>query len=202
MSLSSLISVVETKLPLRLSAEARARRPELARFETAGAVLAALKRNSAQTAAERYATVAAIVTEHRAHPNPQWPALLLVAFAPMLQILRNRLGPPRDEELDDRVVFAFLEAIASVPLGAGDFMPVALRRATAKKAFESDEPSPADVTSFDEEIHTPFDPTQLSEMELRAEAAWTARRVERLEAERRAASRRVRPLPKRRKPAA
>lgn len=202
MSLSSLISLVATKLPVRIPAEARARHRALAPFETAATVLSALRLDSAKTAEERYAIVAAIVTEHRMHPDSRWPALLVVAFAPMLHLLRKDLGRPFDEDLDARVLCAFLGAVATVPLAAGSFLPVALRRATAKTVFESDEPSPEDVLSFDEELHTPFDPTALSEMELRAEAAWTARRIERLEAERRAASERVRPLPRRRKPAA
>ena len=121
----------------------------------------------------------------------------------MIQRVRAGLGHPRDEERDQRAIFAFLEAVKTIE-PAGSYVAVALRRATRKALFANRANTSAEpeMVSFDEEQHSSWDPLALTEVGIRVEAAWAARRAARVESEREAARKRVRTLPRKREVAA
>lgn len=208
MALSNVFDSLQAQLPRFEShyAKTHARSTTLRSFATTTSLVEALDQKSPVTQATRYAIVGEVVAEHRAHPHPVWPALLVLAFAPMLQRLRTRVGGrPADADRDQRVIIAFLEAIKSVGVeNAGAFATVALRRTTERAVFgqkteESNEPT---FESFSEHKHTPCDPFGLTEQEKYAEIALARRAKERDERERRDARQRVRPFPKARRVAA
>jgi len=113
--------------------DAVGRHAPLAAFPKVDLLVEALDLRSSLSPEDRNAVVTALAIEAQRAPHPLWQSLLLVAFAPMLRRLRARLDKPRNEELDQRVLFAFLSALrAIVP---GPFTPLALRWATEKAVF-------------------------------------------------------------------
>ena len=110
-------------------AEGRSRQPALAPYDEAPAVLAALDPGSGMGSADRAAIVGALLCEHRREAHPLWQSMLLAAFEPMLRRLRHAAGPKGDPDLDQEVVYAFLQALGSVSTDSG-YAPRALRWAT------------------------------------------------------------------------
>jgi hypothetical protein len=184
--------------------EARTRRPQLEALPDPEAVVSALDAASTLPAAERYAILGALVGEQAQKPHPLWGSLLLLAFAPLLLRLRTRLGHPEDEERDQRVIFAFLQAIGRVAPDTS-YVAAAIQLETRKALSIARKKEKADreQVSFDEDAHSPYSTHAIQLAELRAELAWAARRAERALAERR--SRRagtLHVLPVKRRPAA
>jgi len=133
-------------------AAARLHGPALAKFASPEELLQALKKPASK--AEHDELLAALVAEQQARPHALWQALLLLAFEPMLCGLRWRLHEPGDEDLDQEVVLAFLEAVRSLDVGAvGPFLVLALRRSTSKIVGTRLPGRGADET-FDEEAHS------------------------------------------------
>lgn len=129
-----------------------ARQPALAPYASPPALLAFLE---GRTTNDRLAVLAALTAEQHAAPHPLWQALLLVAFEPMLLALRARLGRPRDEDLDQQVILAFLSTVRSVhATPVAGYLPLALQRETARVLFLALEP-PRPTEPFDEEAHVP-----------------------------------------------
>jgi hypothetical protein len=118
-------------------------------------VLSALASTSALSRPERDAVVSALVDERQRTNHPIWQTILLLAFEPMLVRLRTRVGRIRSDDLDQRVLVAFLGALTVVR--PGPFLVLVLRRATERLLFPSlkvarreDEHAP-----FEEETHPP-----------------------------------------------
>jgi hypothetical protein len=184
--------------------EACTRRPRLQALPDPEAVVSALDAASTLPAAERYAILGALVGEHAQRSHPLWASLLLVAFAPLLLRMRTRLGHPEDDERDQRVLLAFLQAIGRVAPDTS-YVAAAIQLETRKAlaAARKKEKADREHVSFDEDAHSPYSTHAIQLAELRAEMAWAARRAERALAERR--SRHVgtvHGLPVRRRPAA
>jgi hypothetical protein len=112
---------------------ARGRWAPLAAFPEPNALLAALDLRSSLAEGDRRDLVTALATEAQRAPHPLWQSLLLVAFSPMLRRLRSRLGKPGSEELDQRVLFAFLSAVREIT--PGSHTALALRWRTEKELF-------------------------------------------------------------------
>jgi hypothetical protein len=112
---------------------ARGRHAPLAPFPEVSALLAALDLRSSLSDEDRRDLVAALATEAQREPHPLWQSLLLVAFTPMLRRLRSRLEKPDSEELDQRVLFAFLTAVRLI--APGPHTALALRWRTEKELF-------------------------------------------------------------------
>ena len=203
MSIASTLSVLESQIARFFPYYVEVDRVELLPFATPADVVQALRTTSSLKPSERYALVAAIVAEHQTRPHPLWTMILLLAFAPMIQRIRAGLGHPKDEERDHRAIFAFVEALKTVE-PTGSYVAVALRRATRKALFANRAQASLkpEMVSFDEEQHSGWDPLALTEVELRVEAAWAARRAARVESEREAERNRVRKLPRKREVAA
>jgi hypothetical protein len=187
-------------------ANARTEHAELGPFASPEEVAVALDASSRLSENSRYALVRAIVAEHEKGAHPLWSSLLFVAFAPLLLQMRGRLGQPEDEDRDQRVLVAFLQAIRTVSAArTGMHIAVALRRRTQEALVlhhkkEKEEPQ---RVSFEDEEHSPYDVNALTYAELRAEAAWAKRRAERVAAlSRSAREATVRPLPAKRSTAA
>jgi hypothetical protein len=197
MTIASTLSVLESQLARFFPYYVEVDRVELLPFETPADVVRALRSTSSLKPSERYALIAALVAEHQKRPHPLWTMILLLAFAPMIQRLRAGLGRAKDEERDQRAIFAFLEALKTLE-PAGSYVAIALRRATRKALFAKTAKAEAkpELVAFDEEQHSAWDPLALSEAELRVEAAWAARRAARVEAERKDARNRVQKLPR------
>jgi hypothetical protein len=117
MSLSSTLEQIKKSLGRadHAYAEGRARQPALAPFESPSAVLAAVDRGSPLTVAQRDAVLLCLLDEVKRTPRALWQSLLLVAFAPMLMRFRKGLRRPGCENLDQRVLVAFLETARSFP---------------------------------------------------------------------------------------
>jgi hypothetical protein len=179
---------------------------ELAPFATPEEVVAALDGSSALTEHDRYALVGAIAAAHEKEGHPLWGSLLLVGFAPLLLRLRARMGYPEDEDRDQRVVLAFLNALRTTSVTrAGLHTAAALRRRTQEAlVLERRKEKRAEVfVSFEEDAHSPYDVHALMYAELRAEAAWAKRRAERVAAlARLARGATVQPFPRKRETAA
>ena len=176
-------------------AAARGRLASLATFTTAKELVAALHQSSPLREAARYDAIAALLREHRTNPHPLWSALLILAFAPMLRQLRSRLGYPRDEDRDQRVLLAFVEAMATVRPDV--YAAVALTRATKKAVFAGAKTEAAESapTPFDDEQYSRHHPLADTLHECRAEAGLAARNVARLAGERAAARRKAQEAP-------
>ena len=97
----------------------------------------------------------AILEEHLQHPAcPLWQSLLVVGFAPMLQSIRNRFGKRPDEDLDQSVLLAFLEALRSPTLDR--LQPAASMKVATEEALKAARRGTlrkADTDSYDDEIH-------------------------------------------------
>jgi hypothetical protein len=158
-------------------AAAKSRHPALAVHTDIGGLLAALDLRSPLGPEERDALVTAIVREAQTAPHALWQALLLVAFTPMLRRLRTRIAAGRaDDELDQRVLFAFLETVrAIVP---STYTALALRWGTEKRIFRAirTQVRAPRMLELDDETHA-VDPFEL-EAESKATFAEIARIVE------------------------
>lgn len=181
--------------------EARAMRPELAPHATPDAAVSALRAGQTEG---KFALVAALIAENQARPHRIWTSILLLGFAPLLVALRKDLGDPRNEEHDQRVVLAFLDAVTAVRPSAGLYAAASLRRLSAKALFpkksiarDAGRSAAADMTAFDEEEHSPHDERALHEAELRIDVAWAAKRAARTATALSAERSRVRKLPRR-----
>jgi hypothetical protein len=205
MSLSDHFSTLRSNLPRDVQAFelARSRRPELAPFRTPAELVSALDAGSPVSAPARYALVAAIVRENQMAPRPLWASVLMIAFAPMLLDLRRHLGREADQDRDQNVLMAFLEALQGIRTDrALEYATAALRRRTWRCAVQQRRADRAhdEHVEFDEEIHTDarHDPWGISAAEARIEAAWAKRREDRARAE----EAKVKPIRTRRKRAA
>jgi hypothetical protein len=140
--------------------DARGRHDALAPYEGTGQVRAALAAESPLGVEARNAIVVALLTEHQRARHPLWPALLACAFGPMLLKLRRRIGRPRDEDYDQRVLAALIEAIGAVR--PSPYVLLAIRRATEESLFRGlrAEQAAPETLSYDEERHAadPFGP--------------------------------------------
>ena len=135
-TLTRSLAQIKTTLsrPSTLYAAARPRHRALAPYETPLSLLAAFTRATpALDVLERDALLGALVTENNRAPAPLWQSLLLAAFERMLLRIRRRLGRPRDEDLDQRVLLAFLNALRSVR--ASSYVALAIRWATEGEVF-------------------------------------------------------------------
>jgi hypothetical protein len=182
--------------------EARAARPELAPYPTAWDLARALAVKSSTTANQRFAIVAAVVEEHRARPDQVWTSILLVGFGTLLHSLRACVSRGRSEEDDQRVIAAFLQAVAALSPKAGLHATIALRRDAKRILFPRVEREEIEELPFEEESHSPEDSSAIAIAELRIDAFWAAKRAARLDAEREADRARVRRLPRSRRAAA
>jgi hypothetical protein len=157
MSLSSTIEQLRKTLHRadRAYAEARASHPALAPFESPSAVLAAVDRGSRLSLPERDAVLLALLDERRRSPNAIWQSLLLVAFAPMLLRFRRGLRHPGCPNLDQRVLVAFLETVASFPHRL--YVQRNLRLATQARLIAEGrrEHRAKDTVPFDDETYAP-----------------------------------------------
>jgi hypothetical protein len=116
----------------------RGRQPALAAHPDAASVLVALDDEAEGTYPARETLTRALVAEHRESGAALWASLLLVAFAPMLVRLRNRLvtdSVPGDE-LDQLVVTGFLAALTELPPAERiDRVAMRLRQRTERQVF-------------------------------------------------------------------
>jgi hypothetical protein len=94
--------------------EGRARHAALAPYTSPAALLAAIDRGSTLGPEARDAVLFAVVQELRTNRNVLWQSILLLAFAPLLVRLRSHLRRPKCEDMDQRVLSAFLETARSV----------------------------------------------------------------------------------------
>jgi len=156
MSMSKTIQSVTANLSRfeRVYAEARPRHRALAPYETIAAVLAALGRSSSATIEVRDAIAGALVTELQRSGGTLWSAMLLGAFIPMLSVLRGRLGPPRNEDLDQGVLLAFLEAARCIR--SESYVIRNLRLVTEAKVYAERraERRHAEAQEFDDDTYT------------------------------------------------
>lgn len=163
MSLAILIESIESDLPRSLPRNAlfsavftgaRARRAELAPFETVADLQRALAPSSTLLSTpERRSLVTALVEESQRGRSPLWSSLLVLAFAPMLHRLRNHAGARGDADLDSATLVAFLAAIRAVRPGA--YTSLALRWATEKEVLTARiaDGRLGSIASFDEGLH-------------------------------------------------
>jgi hypothetical protein len=83
---------------------------------------------------ERNALVFALVSAQRSAPHLVWHAILILAFAPMLQRLRSAVRGCSGQELDQQILALFLESV--VGLGANsDRIAMHLRQRTERALF-------------------------------------------------------------------
>jgi hypothetical protein len=113
------------------------RLPALAPYPEVSALAATLAPGSKFDDASRAAVIVALVQEQAQAPHPLWSSLLALAFTPMLLRLRSRLRRPKDTDLDQEVVMAFLEAAVRVPQSTEPWhVAICLRRATERRVFD------------------------------------------------------------------
>ena len=132
---------------------ARTGEPAFAPYATASALVAALAPRSPLTIEERQPIVRAAILAQQRATHPLWQGVLLGAFEPMLCHLRSRVqGIPADE-LDQRVLTAFLEAVTKVRVDGEQPVFIAVRRATARVLFTGvrKEQAFAELERFDDE---------------------------------------------------
>ncbi len=125
--------------------EGRTRHPALAQFASARDVASFLA-DATRSDDEKAPVVDAFVIEHRRSRSKCWAALLIGAFEPLLLFLRKRQGHPFDEDIDQRVLLSFLEALvtpryqAAHPMASIRFATLnairKLKRGEAGLAFE------------------------------------------------------------------
>jgi len=135
-------------------AAGRERHAALLPHATPKDVVAALASTAKSSPQARNAIIVALLEEHRTGANPLWQAILITAFKPMLVHLRFRLKRKGDEDLDQRVLVAFLNALRTVRMG--DYAAIALRWATEKEVFLSvhkELRTAIPACEFDEETH-------------------------------------------------
>jgi hypothetical protein len=149
-----------TKSLARPSAEyatARSRCAPLAPYETPDAVVAALRDAGALTLPRRDALAAAILAEHQRAPLPLWQSILLAAFEPVLTRYRRKLGPPDDEDVDQQILLAFLEAARTVHGAAHTTLALRwLTQAKVKSAVKRDRRERKHAQLDEETYEAPF----------------------------------------------
>jgi hypothetical protein len=126
----------------------------LAAFASPDDVVAALDVTSSLSHAERGEIVASLVHEHLAHGGAVSQSILFVAFAPALLAMRKRRRALGDQDLDQEVSLAFLEAMRSeAVVAAGPYASVALVRLTKAKLAQrlTRESASSDVELYDDE---------------------------------------------------
>ncbi|HEY1697942.1 MAG TPA: hypothetical protein VGG39_37540 [Polyangiaceae bacterium] len=131
---------------------ARSRDPALA-FDTPGALRIALCDRDPATFPQRDVLVRSVLAEHRRQSHPLWPALLIVAFSPLLMGLRRRIATSAPTELDQALLVAFLESVERVPLRKN--IAARLRCATERAIFRAlgrEQRRQARTTSLDAEV--------------------------------------------------
>lgn len=132
-------------------AAAAAKNEALAPYASVDALLDALKMSSPLTPEARDALIVALAAEQQRAPHPLWSTLLLAAFEPMLRRLATRVRGKKDGENEQKVLFAFLEAVQSLP--EGEFAAAHLRRETERRVFRElrGDRRHAEMAEFDEE---------------------------------------------------
>jgi hypothetical protein len=126
----------------------------LASYATPGAVVAALAPRSGLTAAERDTLTLALIEQQQRAPHALWQSLLLLAYEPLLRRFLGRLRTGDDQEPAQVVLFAFLRAIANLPVNDPPArIALYLRTSVAEQVFASlrRDRRAADVEIFDEE---------------------------------------------------
>ncbi len=117
--------------------EALPRLPALAPYPEVSALAATLAPGSKFDDESRAGIVLALVDEQARAPLPLWSSLLALAFTPMLLRLRSRLRRPKDTDLDQEVLLAFLEAAVRVPQSTAPWhVAICLRRTTERRVFD------------------------------------------------------------------
>jgi hypothetical protein len=134
-------------------ARGRARHTALAPYDSASAALAAIDRGSRLSAGKQDAVLFAVIEEMRQGPCSLWQALLVVAFAPMLVGIRARMRRPRCDDLDQRVLIAFIEAARAV--GAPRYVHRQLHFGVRRRLYAEGgrEHRARDVEPFDDETY-------------------------------------------------
>ena len=142
MGLPDLITALRRQAVAAMNRElfdvAKERHPVLVGHESVLAVLEALGVPSRRSVAEKDALIRALIAEQQLQPHPLWATALLVAFQPMLRRLRGRLvcRALAGQDLDQLVVAAFLEAVATFPLDRrGAPALLCVRQLTARWVF-------------------------------------------------------------------
>jgi hypothetical protein len=115
---------------------AAARHAALAPFVDAAAALGALDRASDLASEERDAIVRAFVAERQSGGHPLWPAMLLLAFEPVLRKLGKRVDARDDEDVEQLLVAALLEATDKVRTDAPAIL-LQVRWETSYRLFQS-----------------------------------------------------------------
>jgi hypothetical protein len=157
MFLSNLLDDVKKDLARHAKAYAasRARLPLLAAYATTDDLLSALRRGA--KGEDKGEIVALLVREAQAGEHPLWSALLVAAFTPFLVRLRRRSQRPdeADEDQDQVVLLAFLDAVREVP--PGEHVAMALRWKTEGKVFgrTRDDRLAPETDRFDDHVHGP-----------------------------------------------
>ncbi|MBC7174048.1 MAG: hypothetical protein H5U40_16520 [Polyangiaceae bacterium] len=116
----------------------RTKQPALDAHPDVASVLLALDDDAEGTYPAREALTMALISEHRASGASLWASMLLVAFAPMLVRLRNRLVSDTvpGDELDQLVITSFLAALTELPLSERtDRVAMRLRQRTERQVF-------------------------------------------------------------------
>jgi hypothetical protein len=101
----------------------------------------------------RDAVFLAVIDEVRRDQDSLWPSVLLVAFAPLLIRHRARMRRPRCEDLDQRVIVAFLDAARDVR--DAKFVPRQIELGLRRRLFAEGgrEHRGRDALPFDEETY-------------------------------------------------
>jgi hypothetical protein len=138
-------------------AEARARCLALAPHETPAALVATIRDAAGLTPSQREALVNCVLEEHHRTRGPFWQSVLLAAFEPTLTALRSRAGRADDEDWDQEVLVAFLEAAATVH-GSADATRALrwLTEAKLKKSTRRDRRERRHAEYDDEKYRPPF----------------------------------------------
>ena len=117
-------------------ARVSARRPALASYPDAEAVLAALAITSELDADQRAEIVRAFVAEKQASKHPLWVAMLLLAFAPAMFGLRSGLVRRHPEdEVDQVLVASLLEAADAVQPETAKCILLSIRQGMTRGAL-------------------------------------------------------------------
>lgn len=165
MTLKSLFDELRKSLAhpaaVRVFAAAAPRHLPLACYESPLTALDSLHTSSPLTVEERDAILVALLGELRTTKAPVWQTLLLLAFEPMLAGVRARLGQPavtrfgrsHADDLDQRVLSAFLEAARSLRITS--HAARALRLAVRRSVFEQErgERAAFQPEEFDDEAY-------------------------------------------------
>jgi hypothetical protein len=132
----------------------REREPALAPYPTATALFDALSADSPLDSDARQPLLRVVVLEYQRTRHPLWHALALRGCEPMLGSLRARLRRRDEEERDQDLQAAFIEAVGRVRIdraGGPTFPHMTLRRAIARALFASSaKQEPADEVPLDE----------------------------------------------------